>query len=354
MGFALSGIALVPADGIAPRADALAAWLERGFHGPLDYMRKTHPARGQIRTRWPWVSSVLVLGNFYDDIAENLSLPEHGLLSHVARYARGRDYHLVFQKRLKQLARALVTEGVCSRAHWHVDTGPVLERAWAEAAGLGWIGKNACLIHPRLGSFFLLAGILMDSTPQPDAPIPSRCGTCRRCLDACPARALVSPGTLDASRCLATWSIERRGAMPPELWPAQREWVFGCDTCQAVCPYNAPRSTGVPPVPMAQHERDARATPDPELALTRPWHGMTLAQCIALTQAEYDRAFAASPLRRAGLKGLRLNAITVAGNMKCEDCREALTRCLTDEDEDIRRRAEWAAKQSSTKGALLV
>jgi epoxyqueuosine reductase len=307
-------------------------------------MRKTHLARSQIRTRFPWVRAVLALGAFYEgDTGQAGRLPRH-----VARYARGRDYHLVFQKRLKQLARALVAEGVCSRAHWHTDTGPVLERAWAEAAGLGWIGKNACLIHPQFGSFFLLAEILMDSTPAPDAPIPSRCGTCHRCLDACPTHALVAPGTLDARLCLATWNIECRGAMPLELWPAQREYVFGCDTCQTVCPYNADRSTGVPPVPGARHERDARATPDPELAAPRPWRQMTLAQCIVMSQSEYNRAFAASPLRRAGLKGLRLSAITVAGNLKCADCREALKQCLADEDQDIRRRAQWASGQSST------
>lgn len=325
MGFAISGVALVPADGTTPRADSLAAWLERGFHGPLAYMRKTRLARSQ--TRFPWVRSVLALGVFHDSAA--CGQPGRDLIAHVARYARGRDYHLVCQKRLKQLARALVEAGVCSRAHWHVDTGPVLERAWAEAAGLGWFGKNACLIHPRHGSFFLLAEILMDSTPAPDAPIPNRCGACHRCLDACPVRALAAPGTLDARLCLAGWNIECRGATPPELWPAQREWVFGCDTCQAVCPYNSPVSA-------------ARTSPDRELAAPRLWHGITLAQCIGMTGAEYDRAFSASPLRRAGLKGLRLNAITVAGNLKCAECRKALQQCLTDQDEDVRRRAEWA------------
>jgi len=323
MGFPLSGIALVPADGIAPRAAALASWLEHGFHGPLAYMQKTQLERSRLWTRFPWVRAVFALGALCDGRAG-----QAGRLSyHIARYARGRDYHLVFQKRLKQLACALVAEGVCSRAHWHVDTGPVLERAWAETAGLGWIGKNASLIHPRLGSFFLLAEILMDSTPAPDVPIPNRCGTCRRCLDACPTHALVAPATLDARLCLATWNIECRGAMPPELWPAQREWVFGCDTCQAVCPYNAPKRA---------------LSPDLELAAPRPWHSMTLARCITLTQSEYNRAFAASPLRRAGLKGLRLSAITVAGNMRCEECRDALRQCLADKDDDIRRRAEWA------------
>jgi len=341
-GFATSGIALVPGDGQAPRAAAYAAWLAQGFHGPLAYMQKTQLVRARIHTRFPWARSVLAVGAFYD--AALTGQPTGALLAYVARYARGRDYHLIFEKRLKGLARALVQEGVCAQAHWHVDTGPILERAWAEAAGLGWIGKNACLIHPGLGSFLLLAVILMDSTPAADAPTPNRCGTCRRCMDACPTQALVAPAVLDARRCLATWNIERRGELPRELWPAQREWVFGCDTCQAVCPHNA-ACRNPPGLRQQQSGRIVAHPPDAELTAPRPWHTLTLAECITLQPAEYNRLFAASPLRRAGLKGLRLSAITVAGNKQLEDCREVVSRCLRDVDSDIRQRAEWAAEQ---------
>jgi epoxyqueuosine reductase len=292
-------------------------------------MFNSQAERQNIRTRFPWAASVLVLGTPYD--AQPRGQLGRDLIAHVARYARSRDYHLIIEKRLKKLAHALTQAGVCSRAHWHVDTGPILERAWAEAAGVGWIGKNACAIHPHLGSFMLLAEIVMDSAPEPGAPIANRCGTCRRCLDACPTGALIAPGVLDARRCLATWNIERRGAAPSELWHAQREWVFGCDTCQSVCPHNKPRPA------LAQ-----KGTSDAELAAPRPWHTMTLAECIALAKADFERAFTASPLRRATLKGLRLSAITVAGNLRAESCRMVLESCRTDEDADIRLRAEWA------------
>ncbi|MCY3019992.1 MAG: tRNA epoxyqueuosine(34) reductase QueG [Planctomycetota bacterium] len=324
-GFTLNGVALLPPDGIAPRAASYSEWLSRGFNGPLEYMRRTRETRMRLQGRFPWARSVLALGAFYD--AAPRGQPGHDLIAHVARYARGRDYHLVFQRRLKKLARALVDQGIAGRAHWLADTGPVLERAWGEAAGLGWTGKNTCLIHPRFGSFCLLAEILLDAALAPDTPAGNRCGTCRRCLDACPTHALVAPGILDANRCLATWNIERRGDAPEQLWAAQGGCAVGCDICQLACPFNAPRRLPVP---------------DPELAAPRPWHAMTLAACIAMTPAAFNRAFAASALRRAGLKGLRLAAITVAGNTRAGECRAALEQCRTDTDYDIRRRAEWA------------
>jgi epoxyqueuosine reductase len=250
---------------------------------------------------------------------------------YVARYARGRDYHLVLQKRLKRLASALVTAGVCGRAHWFVDTAPVLERAWAEAAGLGWIGKNACLIHPGGGSFLALAGMVLDVPLASGTPAANRCGSCRRCMDACPTGALIEPGVVDARRCLATWTIECRGATPRELWPLQKDYVFGCDVCQAVCPHNA---------------ASAAACGDEELSAPRPWQALTLAECIAMTKAQFDRAFAASPMRRAGWEGMRLNAITVAGNCGSgADCQPALQACLTDGDAEIRERARWAVER---------
>jgi epoxyqueuosine reductase len=326
-GFELNGIARLPDSGLAPRSAAYDAWIAKGFHGPLDYMLQTQDARSSTRSRFPWAKSVLALGAFYDGASRG----EQGrdLIAHVARYARSRDYHLIFTRRLKVLSNALISGGICSRAHYYVDTGPVLERAWAEAAGIGWIGKNTCLINTRLGSFFLLAEILIDAELEPDEPAAFHCGTCRRCLDACPTQAFAAPGVLDAQRCLVTWNIELRGQTPVELWPEQGEWVAGCDVCQTVCPYNSPRR--VPPA-------------DAELGATQPWHNMTLSQTIVMTKEIFDAAFPASALRRSGIKGLRLGAITVAGNVKAEDCRDALSQCLTDVDEDIRKRAAWALK----------
>jgi epoxyqueuosine reductase len=330
-GFALSGIALVPETGAAPRAMELMSWIAVGMHGPLDYMPETVDRRSNIRTRFAWAQSVLCLAAFYDgsqqgEVGRDLS-------AHVARYARGRDYHRVFEKRLKLLSRALIDTGMCTRAHYYTDTGPVFERAWAEAAGLGWTGKNACLIHPRKGSYMLLAEIIMDCSPEPDAPEPFHCGTCTRCLDACPTQALTAPGVLDASKCLVTYNVELNGNTPSAMWEAQGKWVAGCDICQEVCPFNAPR-------------RIAEA--DPELKNPLPWQSMTLLECIRITQAEFDRRFISSTLRRTGVRGLRLGAITAAGNARSKDCLDGLRECEFDGDIAIRERAEWALSKFAT------
>jgi epoxyqueuosine reductase len=324
-GFPLHGIAHLSEDGASPRAAGFTSWLEKGFQGPLDYMLASRAARENLKVRFPWARSVLALGAFYD--SRPLGKSGQDLAAHVARYARGRDYHSIFERRLKKLGSELIARGVCTKAHRYVDTGPVLERAWAEAAGLGWIGKNTCLIHPKLGSFFLLAEIIMDTQPEADAPQSDHCGTCRRCLDACPTQAFPAPGVLDANRCIVTWNLELRGNTPPETWPQQGEWAAGCDICQTVCPYNAPAR-----VPAA----------DAELSAPLPWQNMTLAECILLTPERFNTAFPRSALRRTTLKGLRLGAITVAGNVNAVTCRDALQACLKDDDADIRARAEWA------------
>ena len=324
-GFPLHGIARVPDDDRAPGADAYEKWLAQGFQGPLEYMLESRNLRVNLRGRVPWARSVLMLGAFYDGAASGE--PGRDLVAHVARYARGRDYHNVFDKRVKKLALALRKAGVCSCTHCYTDTGPVLERGWAETAGIGWIGKNTCLIHPRMGSFFFLSEIIMDSAPEPDAPATAHCGTCRRCLDACPTQALVAPGVLDSNRCIVTWNIEQRGNSAEETWARQGGWVAGCDICQTVCPYNAPRRA---------------AKPDAEFAAALPWQTLTLADCIGMNEELFNRAFPASALRRSGLKGMRLGAITAAGNLKADNCRAALSKCLRDSDAEVRRRAEWA------------
>ena len=323
-GFPLHGIVHVPENG-APGSDTFARWLDAGYEGPLDYMRQSRDVRVNLRSRIPWARSILALGAFHD--AAPRGQPGRDLAAHVARYARGRDYHRILEKRLMNLALALRKAGVCSSTRWFVDTGPLLERAWAEAAGLGWIGKNGCVIHPKLGSYLMLAEIVMDSEPEADPPAAPHCGTCRRCLDACPTRAFVAPGVLDASRCIVTWNIEQRNLAPETTWAEQGEWVAGCDICQAVCPFNAPRRS---------------ALPDADFAAPLPWQTMTLAECIAMDAATFDRAFPTSALRRTGLKGMRLGAITVAANIKAEACREAIEQCRHDPDPDVRARAEWA------------
>lgn len=322
-GFALSGVASLSPENAAPGRAAFERWLAAGHHGPLGYMERSRQTRSDPGTRFSWARSILALGAFYAPAPSAVS-SDPPLALHIAGYAQGRDYHLVFERRLKRLSRALLDAQLCTRTHWYADTGPVLERAWAAQAGLGWIGKNTCLIHPRLGSFFLLAEILLDAALAPDEPEKPHCGACTRCLQACPTGALVAPGVLDARRCLGTWNIERDGRTPQELWNAQGRWAAGCDLCQQVCPFNAPKR---------------RAAPDAELAAPLPWHALSLRDCILLAEERFKQLFAGSPLRRTGWKGLRLGAIAAAGNLRLESCRAALEECTRDPDPEIRARA---------------
>lgn len=324
-GFILSGFARIPTDGQTPTFGEFERWLNAGYYGPLGYLAKGSSVRRDIRSRLPWANSIVSLAAFYD--SQPRGEPGRDLSAHVARYARGRDYHLIFKRRLKEFGRVLVRRGICGHARSYTDTGPVLERAWAVTAGLGWQGKNKCVIHPRLGSYFLLGELVVDLELQPDAPIPNHCGTCRRCLDACPTQALLDSGELDASRCLSTWNIERRGDTPRKFWNAQGAWAAGCDICQEVCPFNNPERC---------------APPDPELAAPLPWQNMSLADAIDMDEGGFLRFFPASALRRVSRNGIRLGAITVAGNLRVEACRAALQRAVNDPDQHIRERVAWA------------
>ena len=336
-GFPLSGIASIPPTGEAPDAKRFSKWLAAGHAGPLDYVTEQAATRQNLNSRYPWAKSILCLGAFYD--GSESGTPGKDLVAHVARYARGRDYHKIFEKRLKRLQDALLAEKLCSRARYYVDTGPILERSWSQKAGLGWTGKNTCLIHPRLGSFFLLAELLLDTDCPPTPSATNHCGTCTRCLEACPTGALVEPGVLDARKCISTWTLEQKGQVDAELWPQHAGWAAGCDICQSVCPYNSP---------------GRMAEPDPELAEPLPWAKLTLAEAMVLTQESFDQNFPASALRRTGWKGIRLGAITAAGSLLKAPAAEvivelqsALRRCAQDADMDIQDRAYWALQRLS-------
>jgi epoxyqueuosine reductase len=324
-GFALCGVSRVPEDGLSPRADQFMAWLIGNFHGPLGYLQHNTEIRANIRTRLPWAKTILSVASFYD--SEACGTPGVHLAAHVARYARGRDYHLIFKRRLKEFGRKLEREEVCGKARSYCDTGPMLERAWAENSGVGWIGKNGCVIHPRLGSYMLLGELVLDIVLEPDAPASNHCGTCRRCLDACPTQAIVAPGILDAARCISTGTIERCSDWPEKFWDAQGAWAAGCDICQEVCPFNGPSRS---------------PAPDAELARPLPWQEMLLADAITMDETGFLALFPASALRRTGCKGIRLGAITVAGNLRVETCRSALEKSTNDPDVEIQARARWA------------
>jgi epoxyqueuosine reductase len=215
----------------------------------------------------------------------------------VARYARGRDYHTVVKKKLKALVGSLAELDPEARAWAGCDIGPVMERAWAERAGLGWVGKNGCLITHEFGSWVVLAAVLLDRELEPDAPHLERCGSCTACLAACPTGAIPEPGLVDARRCLSFWTIERRGEVPPDMAARLGRWAFGCDDCQTCCPWNA----GLP------------ASSDPELTAIPGQWALDLAALLALTEEDYRRRYHGTALARARYDGLVRNGLLQAG-----------------------------------------
>jgi epoxyqueuosine reductase len=246
-----------------------------------------------------------------------------GGLSGVARYAWGEDYHAVMEPRLRALADAIaeLVPGSTSRAY--VDTGPLLERDLAARAGLGWIGKNTMLLHPDLGSFFFIGTVLTTAEIEGDAPLPDRCGSCTRCLDACPTDAFVAPYVLDARRCIAYLTIEHRGPIPAELRSGVGEWAFGCDICQDVCPWN-------------------RRAPVAAEAAFGPGQLPSLAGLLALDEAAYLEALRGSPLKRARREGLARNAAVALGNRGRAEDEPPLLEALRHSAPSVRGHAAWA------------
>jgi epoxyqueuosine reductase len=252
----------------------------------------------------------------------------------VARYARGVDYHDVMVSRLRALHRE-IDDWVGTAVHGkaYVDTGPVLERDLARVAGLGWFGKNTMLINPRLGSFFFLGVLLLDLDLVPDAPFETEhCGTCTRCLDACPTDALVEPGVLDARRCISYLTIELKGEIPAELRERMGDLIYGCDICQDVCPWNVRFSQPLPgDSPYAA--RDALGSKD----------SRTLArELLAMSPSEFSATFRGSPMKRAKLKGLKRNAAVALGNAADPSDVPALEGALHDPEPVVRQHAAWA------------
>ena len=294
LGFDLVGITtLGPAD----TADAFDAWLEHGYAGEMAYMTRSADKRRDSRLPYEGVRSAIVVGMSYG--GNEPSGP-------VARYARGDDYHDVMWARLDQLRDWLREQaGYRVNARSYVDTGPILERDLARRAGLGWFGKNTTLINPRGGSFFFLGSLLVDLELAPDEPFTTdHCGSCHRCIDACPTDALVEPRVLDSNRCISYLTIELRGDIPEELQQPIGDLLYGCDICQEVCPWN--RKFALPLREEAFRPRPAIAGKD----------ATTLARdLLAMSDEDFRVAFKGSPMKRAKLAGLKRNASVVLRNL---------------------------------------
>jgi epoxyqueuosine reductase len=335
--FDLAGV--VPAFPV-PHLDHYHDWLAQGYHGEMGYMAR--PDRVERRenpsTMLPDARSVVCVGlNYYpgplpDELGND---PSHGL---IARYAWGTDYHDLMLARLKELAAFIHTEtGGSAATRTYVDTGPILERAYAAAAGLGFIGKNTCLIHPQMGTWLFLGEILVDVELK---PTPSKmkvsCGTCRRCLDACPTGALVAPYTLDARRCISYLTIELKGSIPHELRPLMGNWIYGCDVCQLVCPW----------------QRFAKPTQERAfLAANSNCAAPPLVELAEMDEEAFRQRYEGTPIARIGRRRLLRNVAVALGNWRSEDAIEPLTRLASDPETLVRAHAAWALARIGSQAA---
>jgi epoxyqueuosine reductase len=327
LGFARAGVAR--ADALGHEAERLREWLAAGHHASMEYMLRTADVRVDPRDARMLASarSVLVLAAPYARAEHAADGPAPG---RVARYAQGRDYHNALQARLRKITRLLREAGHATRAA--VDTMPVLERAWAQRAGIGFIGKNSCVIVPGLGSHVFLAAIVTSAELTADEPMRERCGECRLCLDACPTRAFVAPRWLDARRCIAYLTIEHRGPIARELRAGIGDWLFGCDACQDVCPWNRGASNV--------------ALGAGDVARADRWQDVSAEALLAMDDAQFMQFAQATPLRRPGREGVARNAAIVLGNARVKRALPVLRDAAQhDASAVVREAASWAIER---------
>ena len=365
-GFAEAGLVALPYEAETRDAARFRAWVRQGRAGTMHYLeRKTQGgqlARERVAAPFPWARSAIVCFASYNSSAP-LSTESPGRGSAwIARYAltshalpspvlpspagasgvrRPSDYHKVLLKRVKQFEAQLHAQCGEFESRAYVDTGPVVERALAVAAGVGWTGKNTCLIHPRLGSWGFLA-VLLTALPvqkesAPTAQIPDRCGTCTRCIQACPTNALDVPYQMDATRCIAYLTIEHKGPIAQELMPGIGRQVFGCDICQDVCPWNQKALRSGPIIV------DAELEPRPELI------NPALDWLASLDEKSFEREFNGSPVRRAGFNGLRRNLAVAMGNSGLARFVPQLEPWTNATDQGLRTAARWALNKLQKK-----
>jgi len=351
LGFDLCGIA--PADNF-PELAYLEEWLARGYAGDMAYMSRSAERRADVRNVVPGARSVIITATIYNTSQVGLKADPTGEVhrcgpasagpseANIARYALGDDYHDVLKRRLDALlAWMRATSPAAFDARAYVDTGPVQERVYAQYAGLGWIGKNTCLINAEHGSWLFLAEIITTLDLEPDTQALEQCGSCRRCLDACPTGALVDAGVLDSTRCISYLTIELRTAIPEQYRRALNNHVYGCDICQDVCPYNRPASESKD---SAWQARD----------------GLDLPRLVDLwrrSDTELRTLLKGSAMTRAKLTGLRRNLAVAIGNSGDQEAVDELRRDRDDQpstaDPVVRAHIEWALQPGGPEGPPL-
>jgi epoxyqueuosine reductase len=333
--------------GIAPAADAgeleyFPAWIADGHAGEMKYLEARDDQgelkRASLARVAPWARSVIVCAINYNTSHPYSTQVQDQNRGWISRYAWSReDYHDAVLRRLKQVEAALQQEPWnCGRprppdltTRCYVDTGPVVERVFAKYAGVGWIGKNTCIINQKKGSWLFLGVILTSLELAPDLPAPDRCGTCTRCIEACPTDAILAPYQLDSNRCISYLTIEKRGPIPEDLRAGMGRHIFGCDICQDVCPWN----------------RKAPATTAPEFEARPGLVNPALAWIAEMSADEYRDTFRGSPIRRTKRSGLRRNAAIAMGNSGNCDYLPLLERMAADEDETVAESARWAKQR---------
>jgi epoxyqueuosine reductase len=311
-------------------------WIAAGRAGEMKYLESRDDAgqlrRASLKSAFPWARSVIVCAvNYNTDhpYSTNVNKPGHGWIS---RYAWSReDYHESVLRRLREVEAKLKnscgSDPIETRAY--VDTGPLVERVYAKYAGVGWLGKNTCVINQKIGSWIFLGVIVTSLELSPDLPAPDRCGTCARCIDACPTDAIVAPYELDSNKCISYLTIEKRGPIPEGIREGIGQQVFGCDICQDVCPWN----------------RKAPATDKPEFQPREGFVNPALAWLAEISVEEFREKFRGSPIKRAKHSGLRRNALIAVGNNGDRTLLSVVERASDDPDPVVAAAARWAKKR---------
>jgi epoxyqueuosine reductase len=340
VGFDLAGIAGV---GEYQELAKFPEWIEEGRAGEMQYLEARNEAgdlkRASLQNAAPWAKSVVVVAlNYNSDQPYSTDIQDstHGWIS---RYAWSeRDYHDVILPKLRllesRIAEFAKESGQDFRSRSYVDTGPVVERVYAKYAGIGWIGKNTCIINQGIGSWLFLGVILTSLALTPDLPAPDRCGTCTRCLDACPTNAFPAPYEIDPTRCIAYLTIEKKGSIAEDLREGMGRHIFGCDICQDVCPWNSKAPTGT----------------EPGLAPRTEFVNPALDWLASLDADGFREAFRKSPIKRAKLNGVRRNVVTAMGNSGRLEFAPTLRKLAEDDDGAVAEHARWALRQLEYRG----